>query len=97
GKCVDAQVMPKNEGLAMMPGLLAGEPAGIRTQDTRIKSPVLYRLSYGLLTHVRVFRRRHKSTTVSRILSRMAIYLTRPQPDGPLRDCPYHNLGCSVA
>lgn len=25
-----------------------GEPAGTRTQDTRIKSPVLYLLSYGL-------------------------------------------------
>ena len=38
----------KSEGPASSPGLLAGEPAGIRTQDTRIKSPVLYLLSYGL-------------------------------------------------
>ena len=29
-------------------GLSLGEPAGARTQDTRIKSPVLYLLSYGL-------------------------------------------------
>jgi len=26
----------------------------------------------------------------------MAIYLTRKTPGGPLRGCPYHNLGCSV-
>lgn len=44
--------MPKGyqkEDLASQPGLLFGEPAGTRTQDTRIKSPVLYLLSYGLL------------------------------------------------
>ena len=29
-------------------GLVAGEPAGTRTQDTVIKSHVLYHLSYGL-------------------------------------------------
>jgi len=29
----------KSEGPASSPGLPAGEPAGIRTQDTRIKSP----------------------------------------------------------
>lgn len=40
--------MPKDEGPALSPGLLTGEPAGTRTQDTRIKSPVLYLLSYGL-------------------------------------------------
>ena len=28
-------------------GLSLGGPAGTRTQDTRIKSPVLYQLSYG--------------------------------------------------
>ena len=33
-------------------GLFVGEPAGIRTQDTRIKSPVLYHLSYGLISSV---------------------------------------------
>ena len=32
--------------------LLLGEPAGTRTQDTRIKSPVLYHLSYGLISSV---------------------------------------------
>ncbi len=26
-----------------------GEPAGIRTQDTRLKRPMLYQLSYGLI------------------------------------------------
>jgi hypothetical protein len=30
--------------------LVIGEPAGIRTRDPLIKSQVLYRLSYGLVT-----------------------------------------------
>jgi hypothetical protein len=41
------QTSPTANVVAM--GLLLGEPAGTRTQDTRIKSPVLYRLSYGLI------------------------------------------------
>ena|GEM_PF-6458126 len=48
-------------------GFFIGEPAGIRTQDTRIKSPVLCLLSYGLDGSLEAGNS-DKSTTVSRIL-----------------------------
>src|SRR5690606_25872186 len=39
----------RREGVLLAtPSRRVGEPAGTRTQDTRIKSPVLYLLSYGL-------------------------------------------------